>query len=183
LQLSQDSGFASIVHHYTNSTSYSHAAFGVADLGKWYWRVVAKDSSNNYSSSSSSRYFWVVDALAVINNNSVPIVDNDGVAASCVDWKLYIPSGSIVHSVNISYTITHPWWSDIVVWFGNNSAAYYLLNHPSGISAGQHTYTWSGESPFAGTSAYDVWCLKAQDTVWGDSGSIVTWTLTIYYYY
>jgi hypothetical protein len=192
LELSRNSSFSPLASSLgTNSSNYNHSPFGVADLGRWYWHIKIKDTSSNITY-SSYRTFWSVKIIQVTNGTGYAIPDYDGSprysypphsASSCIDLRSSIPSGSKVRLVNMSYSITHTWWSDLLVWFGNNTTYQTLLDRPSGIPSGQHAYSWTGESPFINNNASDVWCLNAQDLAAADTGSIVTWTIKIYYWY
>ena len=63
------SDFASInKYSYTNSLSYTPQNMG---LGKWFWRVKAKDTSNNWSEFSESRAFTISQSTSGVGETEV----------------------------------------------------------------------------------------------------------------
>lgn len=114
------------------------------------------------------------------NGSNVTIPDEGGWVYSPISIS-NAPAGATVTSVEVSFSIVHPYSGDLVVDLevGAHSNSKNLWNKEgAGADNPSRTVTTSN---FNGLPVNNTWYLYARDTEGGDSGYINSWSITIYY--
>lgn len=131
-------------------------------------------------------------------NGSVPIVD-----LGTVEVPIVVPAGSnVIQDVNVAINLTHTWVSDLNISLvaptgqiidlssGNGGSGFNYTNTVFDDSAANSITT--GSAPFTGTfrpeqslnvlnglSPTGTWRLRLTDTVSGDAGTVLSWSVII----
>ena len=124
------------------------------------------------------------DLIIVYSSPNLYIPDGEG-AGECGDWvediiHTNLPEEAIVLSVDVSFTVSHDYPSDLVVELQYDDTTFSeILWNMDGQSS---TYTKNGIWSFYGLKANTYWKLRLKDCFIFDVGTLVSWTLTVHYH-
>ena len=148
-------------------------------------------------------YLLSGNALTLENKTSIPLVDGGSSGSGTAISEINVTGATTsITKVTITLDITHTWISDIEIRLISPSETSIVLSSVNEVDGEDYTNTtfddsaitsitdafspftgtYSPEQPlalFSGENANGIWKLQIDDTVWGDTGTLNSWSITL----